>query len=70
MSILCAMWMFVALWNDVTNAGIFNSVPKAKISMENEIDSVKNSNDSFQALLMTLSKGHDRVATKKPTLRS
>ena len=49
-SIFLALQLLVASWNNVGKATIVNCFRKAKISAENQVDALEDSNDPFKAL--------------------
>ena len=49
-SILLALQLLVASWNNVGKATIVNCFRKAKISAENQVDALEDSDDPFKAL--------------------
>ena len=49
-SILRALQLLVASWNDVTKATVVNCFRKAKISKENQNDAVADIGDPFRTL--------------------
>ena len=49
-SILLEPQLLVASWNNVGKATVVNCFQKAKISTENQVDGLEDSDDSFKAL--------------------
>ena len=50
MSILYALQLLVASWNDVTKTTIVNRFGKAKISAKDQINAAEDSDDPFKEL--------------------